>query len=127
MVKSLEDADSDPLEVASAKAIFLSPTTGSRIVNVCTLSPPTVALEGFDKVKITKKGNNSQRIRSNNTPFCEKKNTRVFMGKRRWLIETNILELDNPWLRRVEIDVFEMVDGDRVGPISHTVSLIGQY
>ena len=53
MVKSLEDADSDPLEVASAKAIFLSPTTGSRIVNVCTLSPPTVALEGFDKVKIT--------------------------------------------------------------------------
>ena len=56
-----------------------------------------------------------------------KKNTRVFMGKRRWLIEANILELDNPWLRRVEIDVFEMVDGDRVGPISHNVSLIGQY
>ena len=49
----MEDADSDPFEVALAKAIFLSPTTGSSIVNVCTLSLPTVALEGFDKVKIT--------------------------------------------------------------------------
>ena len=49
---ALEDEDSAPLEVASAKDISLSPS-GSWIVNVCTSSLPKDALLGLDKVRMT--------------------------------------------------------------------------
>ena len=49
----MEDTDSAPLEVASAKDIFLDPPTGSKIVNVWTSSLPRVALLGLDRDKIT--------------------------------------------------------------------------
>ena len=53
MVITLEDTDSAPLEVASAKAIVRDAASGSKIVNVWTLSLPKVALLGLDRVRMT--------------------------------------------------------------------------
>ena len=53
MVTTLEDTDSAPFEVASAKAIVRDAPSGSKIVNVCTSSLPRVALPGLDKVRTT--------------------------------------------------------------------------
>ena len=53
MVTTLEDTDSAPLEVASAKDKLRDPPTGSKIVNVWTRSLPNVALPGLDRVRMT--------------------------------------------------------------------------
>ncbi len=53
MVTTLEDTDSAPLEVASAKAIVRDAASGSKIVNVWTLSLHKVALLGLDRVRMT--------------------------------------------------------------------------
>ena len=113
------------IAIISAVGIAVSTATGGVAGQVYSLERRTVAHwvaeNHLTKIRLEQSASLGQPIKKG------KKNTRVFMGKRRWFIETNILELDNPWLRLVEIDVFEMVDGDRVGPISHTVSLVGQY
>ena len=52
---------------------------------------------------------------------------RLFMGERDWQVRTNIIATDHPLVRRVEIDVYELIDGEELGPFEHTVAFVGRY
>ena len=56
-----------------------------------------------------------------------RKTLRFYMGNRQWLVEQQISETDTPWLSRVEIDVYELQDGERVGPLDHMTAFLGRY
>ena len=67
-------------------------------------------------------------IISNPRSLAEGKNTtRTRMGRREWEIQTTVIATDAPLLRRVEVDVFEFVDGDRKGPYEHLVAFVGRH
>ena len=53
--------------------------------------------------------------------------TRILMGGRNWEVRTSIASTDHPWMRRVEVEVYELQAGDRVGPITQQVAFIGQH
>jgi general secretion pathway protein I len=52
---------------------------------------------------------------------------RVFMGERDWEVETVVKATDHPWVRRVEVDVYELTDGEPSGPFDHLVAFVGRY
>ena len=54
-------------------------------------------------------------------------NTQVFMAQRQWEIETITQTTDHPWLRRLEVDVYEIAEGERKGPYDHLTAFIGRY
>ena len=56
-----------------------------------------------------------------------KDSVRVYMGKRDWQVRTEISATDHPWIRRVEVEVFELQDGDPMGPFEHAVAFVGRY
>ena len=49
------------------------------------------------------------------------------MGNRDWEVRTTISGTDHPWMRRVEVEVFELENGVRVGPFATQVAFVGQY
>ncbi|MDA1074455.1 MAG: type II secretion system minor pseudopilin GspI [Proteobacteria bacterium] len=61
-------------------------------------------------------------------PIPTSRNTeRVLMGGREWKVETEFANTTHPWLRRVEIDVFEVSDKGDIGPIDHLIGFVGRY
>ena len=52
---------------------------------------------------------------------------RLRMSGRDWRLERDITETSHPWLRRVEVEVYEVVDGDEIGPLNAVVGFIGRY
>ena len=52
---------------------------------------------------------------------------RVRMSGRTWRVERDIRETTHPWLRRVEIEVFEIADGEDIGPLDTLVGFVGRY
>ncbi|HEY5646479.1 MAG TPA: type II secretion system minor pseudopilin GspI [Pseudomonadales bacterium] len=52
---------------------------------------------------------------------------RAFMGGREWRLEIDVQDPSHPWLRRVEVAAFELVDDDPVGPIDQTIAFVGRY
>jgi len=52
---------------------------------------------------------------------------RVYMGGREWRLEIAVLDTSQPWLRRVEVSAFEIVDDRPVGPIDQMVAFLGRY
>ena len=52
---------------------------------------------------------------------------RVFMGERQWRLDINTIDTTHPWLRRVEITVFEVTELGDVGPLDSVVAFIGRY
>ena len=52
---------------------------------------------------------------------------RVFMGDREWHLEINIQDTAHPWLRRVEITVFENTETGEIGPLDSVVAFLGRY
>ena len=65
--------------------------------------------------------------RANNEPMPEGKDSiRVFMGQRDWEVRTEVSATDHPLMRRIEVQVFELVEGDRVGPYDHQIAFIGR-
>ena len=53
-----------------------------------------------------------------------KDTSRVTMGQRNWEIRTSIEATDNPWMRRVEVEVYELVGGDSSGPYDTQVAFV---
>jgi len=53
--------------------------------------------------------------------------TRIYMGQRDWEVRTEVAATEHPLIRRVEIDVFELQEGKRVGPFEHAVAFVGRY
>ena len=67
-------------------------------------------------------------LRSNPRVLAEGRVTnRSFMGDREWLAQTEIKGSEHPLLRRVEVDVYELVDGDRRGPYDHLTAFVGRH
>ena len=54
-------------------------------------------------------------------------NAQVYMAQRQWEVETVTHATDHPWLRRLEVDVYEISDGERKGPYDHLTAFIGRY
>jgi len=52
---------------------------------------------------------------------------RVFMGNREWRLEVEVEDTSHPWLRRVEVAAFEVVDDRPVGPIDQLLAFVGRY
>ena len=51
-----------------------------------------------------------------------KDNARIYMGERKWDVLTAVEATESPLLRRVELDVYEVVNGERQGPYDHLVA-----
>lgn len=52
---------------------------------------------------------------------------RVRMSGRAWRVEREVRETTHPWLRRVEIEVYEVSDGEDIGPLDRVVGFVGRY
>jgi hypothetical protein len=52
---------------------------------------------------------------------------RVTMGGREWLIEVEVADTTHPLLRRVELSVSVVEEGDEIGPIDHLSGFLGRY
>jgi len=52
---------------------------------------------------------------------------RVLMSGREWMLEVEIIDTTHPWLRRVELSVFVVEEGDEIGPIDHLTGFIGRH
>ena len=56
------------------------------------------------------------------------KQTRLVFADRQWEVETEIKTTDHPWIRRVEVSVFEATDeAGRKGPFGQLSGFLGQY
>ena len=65
--------------------------------------------------------------RADNSPIAEGRDTeRVLMAGRNWEVRTAITGTEHPWMRRVEVEVYALEEGDRIGPISQHVAFLGQ-
>ena len=54
--------------------------------------------------------------------------TRLVFADRQWEVETKIKTTEHPWIRRIEVSVFEATDDDgRQGPYSQLSGFLGQY
>ena len=54
-----------------------------------------------------------------------KDSLRVNMGNRDWEVRTSIIATEHPLMRRVEVEVFELEEGKRVGPFAVQVGFLG--
>jgi general secretion pathway protein I len=52
---------------------------------------------------------------------------RVLMGGREWRLEIEVEDTSHPWLKRVDVDVFEVVDSQPIGPIDNMIAFVGRY
>ena len=56
------------------------------------------------------------------------KQTRLVFADRQWEVETEVKSTDHPWIRRVEVSVFEAMDeAGRQGPYGQLSGFLGQY
>jgi general secretion pathway protein I len=56
------------------------------------------------------------------------KQTRLVFADRQWEVETKVKSTDHPWIRRVEVSVFEATDeAGRQGPYGQLSGFLGQY
>ena len=51
----------------------------------------------------------------------------VSHGDRHWQVLGTIQPTDHPWMHRVEVSVYALVDGREVGPVDTLVGFVGRY
>ena len=51
----------------------------------------------------------------------------VSYGDRYWQVVEEIQTTDHPWMHRVEVSVYALVDGREVGPVDKLVGFVGRY
>lgn len=51
----------------------------------------------------------------------------LLFADREWEVETEIKSTDHPWIRRVDVSVYESGDAGRQGPFSQVSGFLGQY
>jgi len=52
---------------------------------------------------------------------------RITMAGREWIVSTVIENTSEETLKRVDIEVFQLEDGDEIGPVEHLTGFLGQY
>ncbi len=66
--------------------------------------------------------------RINDAPLKKEKNrVRATMGGREWRINSEVSDTSHPWLRRIDIEVFEIEEGVEIGPLDSISGYIGRY
>ncbi len=112
------------LTVFAFAGIAVSSRLGSTTTNLYKLERKTVAQwvadNHFTAMRLAR--------RTTNEPIpTGRDTTRVRMGDRDWLIEVEIVATTTPLLRRVDVEVFESVDGRSVGPIHSASGFLGRH
>lgn len=51
----------------------------------------------------------------------------VSYGDRYWQVVEEISTTDHPWMHRVEVSVYALVEGREVGPVDTLVGFVGRY
>ncbi len=110
--------------VIAVVGITISTATGNVASQTFTLERRTMAhwvgQNQINRLRLS--------LRSDNSALPEGKDTvRVYMGERDWQVRTEVTATDHPWIRRVEVDVFELQQGTPVGPFEHTIAFLGRY
>ena len=110
--------------VIAVVGITISTATGNVASQTFTLERRTMAhwvgQNQINRLRLS--------LRSDNSALPEGKDTvRVYMGERDWQVRTEVTATDHPWIRRVEVDVYELQQGTPVGPIEHTIAFLGRY
>lgn len=52
---------------------------------------------------------------------------RVTMAGRDWIVSTVIENTTQDTLKRVDIEVFQLEDGDEIGPVEHLTGFLGEH
>ena len=60
-------------------------------------------------------------------PSTGRDRERVLMGGREWTVETEVHETEYPLLRRVEVTVHAMEEGEEVGPVDTITAFLGRH
>ena len=61
-------------------------------------------------------------------PLATGKNReRVFMAGREWRIDREVQDTSHPWLRRVDLEVFEIQAAGAIGPLETMVAFVGRH
>ena len=110
--------------VIAVVGITISTATGNVASQTFTLERRTMAhwvgQNQINRLRLSLRGDNSALPEGKDT-------VRVYMGERDWQVRTEIQATDHPWIRRVEVNVFELQQGTPVGPFEHTVAFMGRY
>lgn len=112
------------LVVFAFAGVAVSSRLGTTTTNLYKLERKTVAQwvadNHFTAMRLAR--------RTTNEPIpTGRESTRVRMGERDWLIEVDIVATTTPLLRRVDLAVFESVDGRSVGPIHTASGFLGRH
>ena len=112
------------LTVIAVVGLAVSSAIGNVVRQTYTLEQRLVAHwvaeNHLARVRLARVGN------SNALP-TGRETERVRMSRRTWRIEREIVETTHPWLRRVEIEVFEVADSEDIGPLDTLVGFVGRY
>lgn len=110
--------------VIAVVGITISTATGNVASQTFTLERRTMAhwvgQNQINRLRLSLRGDNSALPEGKDT-------VRVYMGERDWQVRTEVTATDHPWIRRVEVDVFELQQGTPVGPFEHTIAFLGRY
>lgn len=52
---------------------------------------------------------------------------RVVMGGREWVVETEVQETSHPLLRRVDLSVLAVSEGEETGPVDTVTAFVGRF
>ena len=52
---------------------------------------------------------------------------RMVMANRDWLVEADVIATTSPTLHRVEVSVYEVVEGDEIGPVDFIEAFVGEF
>ncbi|MCR9279030.1 MAG: type II secretion system minor pseudopilin GspI [Pseudomonadaceae bacterium] len=112
------------LVVFAFAGVAVSSRLGTTTTNLYKLERKTVAQWVADNhltaLRLTR--------RSTTEPIpTGRDSTRVRMGDREWLIEVDVVATTTPLLRRVDLAVFESVDGRSVGPLHTATGFLGRF
>ena len=66
-----------------------------------------------------------QQLASEQPLDTDRDRERAVLAGRDWLIETEVIETSVPTLRRVEVSVSEVVEGEEIGPLDFLEAFVG--
>ena len=56
-----------------------------------------------------------------------RRSERAYMADREWRLDVEVDNTSHPWLRRVEVEVFEIRDSEEIGPLDQVSAFVGRY
>ncbi len=68
-----------------------------------------------------------EQIKSAQPLSVDNDSERVLMAGREWLVEVDVTDTDSESMWRGETSVYELIDGDQIGPLDTMITFVGQY